>query len=344
MALIGDFLQSIDAVFVGFAANGAAAVAAAARTPFNVLVTLYVVLWGLAMWRGLIREPLSDGLMRMLKIVLIGTCALNMGIYVPRIANALYRSPDQLAAVLIPSASPAATGTALDIALQRGIDVSTAFIDALSITSPIASFAVAAQGLIVFLATVALVGYATALIVLAKVALSIVLALGPLFIALLLFEPTKHFFSAWIAQALNSLFSYVVAVALVALGMQFFSISAADTLSAMAGQFPDLKSTVRMFIVGGAVFIALLQAGAIASALAGGVQMGTLGGVGWAMRKGGAALGSPAAAWQGARGWNDRRLARDYHRQRLGMAPTLTTRSLGYMRQRLHGTNSETRR
>ena len=42
--------------------------------------------------------------------------------------------------------------------------------------------------------------YAMFLIALSSIALAVLLALGPLFIALLFFDATKRFFSAWIAQ------------------------------------------------------------------------------------------------------------------------------------------------
>ena len=45
------------------------------------MVTIYILLWGLAFWRGLINEPLSDGVARLLRVVLIGTVALSAGIY-----------------------------------------------------------------------------------------------------------------------------------------------------------------------------------------------------------------------------------------------------------------------
>ena len=329
MALIGDFFTSIDTVFTTFFSTGAARVGGAARPVFNTMVSLYVVLWGLALWRGLIQEPLSDGVVRILKIILIGTFALNAAVYAPRIATTIFRTPDRLATVLIPTATTTSTGNALDDALIKGLDVGVRYTAAMSITAPIEALALFAQALVVWAATLILVIYACALILLSKISLSVVLALGPLFIALLLFEPTRSFFTGWLAQALNSLFTYVIAVAFVALGMAFFTAGANSSLAILAvGGVPAFSSLVPTVLVGGAVFIGLMQSGAIASALAGGVQIGTMGAVGWTFSKAAGAAASPWRAAQAVRGMNQRRLANDYYRKQMGMKPTLTTRMM----------------
>lgn len=341
MTIIGDFFASIDAVFVSFFSSASAAVGTAARPVFNTLVTLYVLLWGFSMWRGLIQEPMSDGVVRIVKIVLIGTFALNAAVYAPRIATTIYKTPDQLANVLIPGLSTTSTGTALDNALAKGLDVGTRYTDAMSMLEPIIGLALFIQALIVWLLTLILVGYAAALILLAKIALSVVLGVGPLFIALLLFEPTRNFFTGWLAQALNSLFTYVIAVAFVALGIAFFVASADASLSVLTpGAAPKFRHLVPTVLVGGAVFVGLMQANAIAAALAGGIQVSTMGAVGWAMRRGAGVLTAPLRGYQSVRSFNDRRLARDYYRQRLGKNSSLSTRSIEWAKQRVRGANT----
>ena len=42
--------------------------------------------------------------------------------------------------------------------------------------------------------------YTMFLLALSKIALSVLIALGPIFMALLLFETSKRFFESWIAQ------------------------------------------------------------------------------------------------------------------------------------------------
>jgi len=57
--------------------------------------------------------------------------------------------------------------------------------------------------LIVYLVTAALCLYTMFLLALSKVALAVLLAMGPIFLVMLLFESTSRYFTAWIAQLTN---------------------------------------------------------------------------------------------------------------------------------------------
>src|SRR5205085_7730636 len=68
--------------------------------------------------------------------------------------------------------------------------------------------------------------YAMFLLALSKIALSVLLALGPLYIALLFFETTKRFFEAWVAQLANYAFVALLTVLVAALMMQVVATAA----------------------------------------------------------------------------------------------------------------------
>jgi type IV secretion system protein VirB6 len=342
MTIISDLFRDTNAVFGTFFLGTASDIAGAARPVFNVMVSLYVVLWGLAVWRGMVQEPLSDGVARILKIVLIGTIALTAGVYGPQIASPLFRLPDNIALIILPTATSA--GGTLDTALARGMDVAGIFFSATSLFAPIDALILGFQAILVFLATIALVGYAAALILMAKIALTIVLSIGPLFIIGLLFEPTKNFFSGWLGQAINAVMHYVVAAVIVALGIAFFQAQATATVTAMSGvSNPSVKDLAALAIVSVAIFVALMQSGQIASALAGGISLSTMGAVGWAMGK----IGSGASAPLRIPAWNRQRIANDYHRQQMGLGTSLSTKALStagapvrWAMQRLRGQNT----
>src|SRR6202034_498524 len=68
--------------------------------------------------------------------------------------------------------------------------------------------------------------YTMFLLALSRIALSVLLALGPLFIALLLFETTKRFFETWIAQLANYVFITILTVLIAALMLTLISTAA----------------------------------------------------------------------------------------------------------------------
>jgi len=104
---------------------------------------------------------------------------------------------------------------------------------------------------------------------LAKLALALLIALGPLFIACALFNVTRRFFFGWLAQAIN----YLVLFALILAVLQL-------VLALVAGQWSRIEGGDP--VAGGLVFVALcllamiffLQTPTIASGIAGGASAG----------------------------------------------------------------------
>lgn len=74
--------------------------------------------------------------------------------------------------------------------------------------------------------------YTIFLLALSRIALSVLLALGPLFLALLMFETTKRFFESWIAQMANYAFITILTVMVAALMLTLVSTAAAQAASA----------------------------------------------------------------------------------------------------------------
>ena len=278
--IVAPLLTQADVAVTGFYLAAAGRVAAAAVNPFRAMVTIYVVMWGLAFWRGLINEPLSDGVARLFRVVLIGTVALGAGIYGARVAAFLYNTPGQLASAVV--GGVIAPETVMDAALNTGNDIAAQFMSLTALTDPVGSIAAILSALVVWIFTAALVLYGTALILLSKVILGVVIALGPLFIALLLFDSTKRFFEGWLGQALNYLFVYALVAATVNI---MFALWAPQLNYALANASAGFMALIPMIIVGGASFVILMQVPALASGLAGGVQLGTLGAIGWTANK-----------------------------------------------------------
>lgn len=279
--IIDPFFLQVDTAVTGFYLAAAGRVAAAVVNPFRTGVTIYVLLWGLALWRGLINEPLSDGIGRVLRVVIIGSIAIGAGIYGSRVASFLYNTPAQLASVVV--GGPSSPQTVMDSSLSTGNDIAGAFMSLVGFGNGIgASLAAVLSALIVWVFTAVVVLYGAALIVLSKVILGIVIAIGPLFIALLLFDSTKRFFESWMGQALNYLFIFMLVAVTVNI---MFAMWTPQLQYALVNNAAGFSALIPMIIVGGAAFIVLMQVPAIASGLAGGVQLGTLGAVGWVGNK-----------------------------------------------------------
>jgi type IV secretion system protein VirB6 len=124
------------------------------------------------------------------------------------------------------------------------------------------------------------------LIALSNIALAVLLALGPIFIAMLFFDATKRLFAAWMAQLVNYALITVLTVMVGALLLQIVQSYATQT--AALGSALLTVDALHMVLIAVLVFLLLRQVMPIAAGLAGGVALSSMGfvsrGVGMAAR------------------------------------------------------------
>jgi type IV secretion system protein VirB6 len=130
--------------------------------------------------------------------------------------------------------------------------------------------------------------YAMFLIALSSIASAVLLAIGPLFIAMLLFDSTRRYFEAWIAQLANYALISVLTVLVAALMLQIVASYATQT--AARGDALVTVDALDMVLVSVLVFLLMRQIMPIAAGLAGGLALSSLGlmsrGVSWGVRHG----------------------------------------------------------
>jgi type IV secretion system protein VirB6 len=133
-------------------------------------------------------------------------------------------------------------------------------------------------GAVVWLFIGLLCVYSMFLIALSSIALAVLLALGPFFIAMLLFDATQRFFSAWIAQLANYGLITLLTVMVGALLLQIVKSYAAQTVA--LGSAILTVDALHMVLVSALVLLLMRQVMPIASGLAGGLALATFGTVG----------------------------------------------------------------
>ncbi|TKB23475.1 conjugal transfer protein [Desulfopila sp. IMCC35006] len=251
----------------------------------TTLLGIYVMFWGWSMLRGVISEPVTDGVQRIVRLTLIIAVALNVGRYNQYITDFLWQLPDSLAAVAaIGNSNPLTNTQFLDDFMGHFWDIFAAFSE-YSFASPwsstlnIPNCFVWLAGALVLLSGIILTAYSAFLLVMAKIGLAVLLALGPVFVLSIMFEATKRFFDAWLGQALNFIFVVVLTSAIIKLFLTIIqsyliviSTPAALATPSLAGVLP----AVAFCLIG---FLVLMQVSNIASALGGGVAVSTLGAV-----------------------------------------------------------------
>ncbi|WP_069337682.1 type IV secretion system protein [Sphingobium yanoikuyae] len=243
------------------------------RGPLAVGLTIYIVLYGYAVMRGVISEPWSELFYRMVKLCVLYLAATSVA-YSEWITQPLFHSmPDAIAQALA-GKTIGSVGAAFDDYYAQADELILAIR-----TEAATYYDVNPWKLVLYLVALSLnvlAGFSAAIgfaiTIFAKVALAIIIALGPMFIALALFEPTRRMFYGWLSQAFN----YIVLIAVIIAITTLITDLGATALTEATG-LADVT-------VGAALFAAYLILGTIsflmAPSIASGIAMGAALGVG----------------------------------------------------------------
>ena len=248
-----------------FVTDGVTNLASAVSGPLKAAVTLWIIFQGIAIMRGVVTEPVMDFAVKAMKVVVIVALATQVGTYNEYVKNVFFEAlPREIGNALAGAGATAPTANAFDSFLQKGFQSAESLWRQAGMTNPGPAF------LSVMVMVIACVGAVVAYTVslYAKIALGVVLAVGPIFIALALFNATRRFTESWLGQVVN----FVVLQALVMVVLSLL-LKCADqfTTTAMSGDFGQamlgaLTMSV-VYLLGAAVSY---QLPGIASAIAGG--------------------------------------------------------------------------
>ena len=251
--------------------NNTARVSAAMEPAIVTLATLYVMIWGYLQLTGRIEEPFLTGLKRILTAGVVLGVSLKLWLYNAVIVDTFYNAPTQLAAAIIGASDPVKT---VDSIWEQGGAVAD-FLFNIGAHFMVGSIGYFLAGLVVWILMGLLCVYTMFLIALSHIALAVLLALGPFFIPMLFFESTKRLFDAWLAQLANYALITLLTVMAAALLLQIVNNYATQT--AARGTALLTVDALNMVLVSVLVFLFMRQVMPIASSLASGTALNTMG-------------------------------------------------------------------
>ncbi|WP_369059073.1 type IV secretion system protein [Caulobacter sp. 73W] len=248
----------------GFLGETVGNVIAQVAGPLRLALVLYVILYGFAILRGAINEPLMDFAVRSIKLTIIYLLATTQA-YSHFVTDPIFHTlPDALAEAVGGAPTQDAGGSFDRFIGQTAwmADRITEQAEPWELMDWLMATAVWISG-----ALAAALGFGIVLV--AKVALALLIALGPIFIGLALFEATRRWFFGWLSQAVNYLilFALIFAVFQLVLAMvadQWETLQAQD---AMAAGFAFIALSLL-----GSIFF--LQTPTLAAGIAGGASLG----------------------------------------------------------------------
>ena len=218
------FWTWLTARLAAYISSNTAQVAAAIEPVAAVMAVVYVMIWGYLHLRGRIEEPIMEAAMRVLKLVVVFGAGLHLWLYHAVVTELFFNGPDELVASLVGATTPVAT---IDTIWASGAQVAATLWDKGSVLAGDIGFYIA--GVAVYLLIGFCCVYTLFLLSLAKIAVSVLLAIGPIFLVLTLLESTRRYFAAWIQELANYALVSVVTVMVSALMLDLVKAYADQT-------------------------------------------------------------------------------------------------------------------
>jgi type IV secretion system protein VirB6 len=270
VGFFAEFNTWLNGLLAGYIGDNTARIAAALEPAIVTLGVVYVMVWGYLQLTGQIEEPFIGGVKKILVLAVILGCALNLWLYNSLIVDTFFNAPAQLGAVIVGAYDPV---NIVDQILYDGGDAANLLLQKGGLLD--GNFAYYLAGIGVYL-IIGLTGiYAIFLLTLSRLALSVLLALGPLFIGLLLFESSKRFFEAWLAQLANYALISILTVLVAALMLHVVTVAAQQAVS--TGGAIQIANGVRVCMAAGLTFLVMRQVMPMAAGIASGLALSSFG-------------------------------------------------------------------
>ncbi len=284
---ITALLQSVDQIGQNYVSTAYQALSSAltsggATGVGGLLLTLYVIVWGIGIWQGTASGGPADHAFRLFRAFLIYALATGWSDFQTFAYNGMNQGPSAIGNALLSAVtSTNSTGTSANLtsvdgvqsALQNMWDTTNSATEAFLQNAGITNWGPYIFAAVFYVVMALLIGFAIFLIILSKLFMWLLLALAPVFIILLLFGVTSRFFSGW----LGALVQYFLVQVLVYAFLAFYVSLVQQSIDALNGvassksaSWATIGPVVLLAIIG---TLLLAQINNVAAAIAGGVPI-----------------------------------------------------------------------
>lgn len=273
---VGTQLNTILGTYVlGVVTTLSAAIAPVALTA----MTLWVALYGWAVLRHEVPESVPTFLWKVFKIGLVLAFALQAGFYVGNVADTANALATGVATTFLPASANPATVTSPYALLDAFNDQASLLVTDLLREAGITRLDLLLAAVICSIGNVLFLCMALFVISLAKLLMTFVIAVGPLFILCLAWRPTQRFFDSWLSMLLNTVvlgwFAFFALGLSIYMGQSMVQVVQSQG-GFLASTFNAVGEGLKYCVVMILMAILCFQAPSLAAALTGGavVQQG----------------------------------------------------------------------
>lgn len=270
---------SIDGALGSFVTEVSSKISGAITPIVLTGMTIWIIVYGFAVMRHEVSEPINVFAAKILKVGIILAFALGGGYYQSEVIAGVNALQNGLVQVVAPNAGGDIYAV-LDAFDEKGAQLALSIMERGVSLLPWGGWLDLITGILVFAANAVMLLVCGGFVVMAKIATAFVLGLGPIFIACLAFPPVSKFFDAWLGKVINYLLLVVILAFAISLSIAICDDYLTKATASMAsGASNQIADAFGMVILYGALLIVVYQAPHLASGLAGGASL-TGGGLG----------------------------------------------------------------
>lgn len=269
---------SLDAMLNTFVSQTASNVILGFQLTILTCVTLYITLTGYAISSGAVEAPFPTFLKQCIKISIIAAFCMTVDSYTATVVSAIHGLESGLADIVSTSnAHSSNIYQVLDESTNKGLNVAY---DMLGKAAKREFYELgqmfwdALNALLMAMAVFLIHLPAAATIILAKLGLGVLLGIGPIFIAALMFPVTAQWFDRWFQQALSFALEIAIAMVVVTVGVALFKHLFDQVI--VVGDDNPITSFFQILATALLIFFALKKTSGLGSSLAGGISFGAV--------------------------------------------------------------------
>lgn len=292
MGAIETLIDNVDSMILGFVQGSFGSLTASIHILWQLMFIVFIAVYGYkVMISG--RFSASDMIVHCVKIIIILVVATQWDTFFTLVYNMATDLPNDIAGQILQgstntlgsSAQPTDQITAnsgLSDFFDRGMKIVEKILEGVGMFD-VGTYLYAGC---VFVGTVGFAAYAGMLIILSKIAVAILLAVGPIFILLLIFSNSRGLFEGWLRTLLNysviPIFVYTLLAFLLSLAERPL-----QNLEQHSGVTEPLLDGVGSYTLVTVISILLLmQVMNMAASVTGGLSLSTMRGPTWGLGKG----------------------------------------------------------
>jgi type IV secretion system protein VirB6 len=276
--IVTGLLDQVDQITKTFTFNGYSALVSHFNNEIHLAILIYIAMLGWSVMNGWVEMSVNHLTKYVVKIAIAFSLATHWGFFSLFVYNVLTNAPNELSSVLTGSLSHTfiPSGTSVNEALQNVFDQGMEMGVATWSNGGINAASFYLYALLIWLATLFIVGIALLEFVVAKFGLALLLVLAPIFCLFLLWESTKGLFESWLRYAL----SFALVPTFVTAGLMLLLALLQTALNTMQTAISHGEYTlvhIAPFLLGAIVGVGLLlKAASMASGIGGGLVVNVM--------------------------------------------------------------------